>query len=140
MKSRIFFSTFAVANLGLIAYGILALFRPEILLAPFLTKVYQLPAEAAQATAYLLGLCRLLGYLNVAPGMLGLLILYLYWRTRQAWFLKLLVAATILVYLGPVTFDNTVGTIGPLEVIELIIFAMVIISGFIMLKHSEMVS
>jgi hypothetical protein len=137
MKSRFFFITYTVANLGLIAYGLMALIQPDILLNTFLTHVYQFPGKTTYAITYLSGLYRLLGYLNIIPGVLGLLILYRYWKTRGGWYLHIVVASTILTYLGPVVFDNTVGMIGFFEVLEHILFGMILISGFMMLIIGE---
>jgi len=133
MKVRFFLLIYTVANLGLILYGIMALIKPEILLEPFSTHVYQFPAEATQVTVYLSALYRLLGYLNILPGMLGLIILKRYWDTREDWYLRSVIGLTILSYLGPVVFDNTVGTIGFFEILEHIIFALIIVIGFAML-------
>lgn len=133
MKSRFFIITYTAANLGLIAYGIMALIRPSILLESFSAHVYQFPAEASSAIKYLSGLYRLLGYLNIIPGVIGLLILHRYWVTRQGWFLRMVIATTLLTYLGPVVFDNTVGTIGLFEILEHILFGMILFSGLLML-------
>ncbi len=135
MKSRIFFLTYSAANAGLIFYGILALIQPEILLNTFIEHVYQIPTEAVTATAYLSGLYRLIGYFNIIPGVLGLLILHRYWLTRNDWYLKIVIAFTILAYLGPIVFDNTLGRIGFFEVLEHVLFVTIIISGFMMLKY-----
>lgn len=137
MKTRIFYTTFAAANLGLILYGILALVQPKILLDTFLTNVYQFPLEATEAIAYLAALYRLLGYLNIIPGLLGLLLLYRFWSTRQSWYLRVIIASTALTYIGPIIFDNTIGTIGFFELLEHIIFAVIIFVGLIMLKNPE---
>lgn len=137
MKTRIFYTTFAAANLGLILYGILALVQPKILLDTFLTNVYQFPLEATEAIAYLAALYRLLGYLNIIPGLLGLLLLYRFWSTRQSWYLRVIIASTVLTYIGPIIFDNTIGTIGFFELLEHIIFAVIIFVGLIMLKNPE---
>ncbi|MGW8143948.1 MAG: hypothetical protein ACWGN2_06100 [Anaerolineales bacterium] len=133
MKSRFFFSTYTAANLSLIAYGIMALIQPGVLLQPFSENVYQFPVEAANAITYLSGLYRLIGYFNILPGLLGLIILYRYWVTRGGWYLQLVIGTTCLAYLGPVVFDNTVGTIGFFEILEHVVFGMVLISGLIMI-------
>lgn len=140
MKSRIFFITYLAASAGLILYGVIALIQPDVLLKPFLAYVYQFPSVATGAVTYLSGLYRLLGYLNVIPGMLGLLLLYRYWVTRQEWYLKIVIASTILTYLGPVVFDNTVGTIGFFEILEHIIFMMTLISGYMMVRQEGSMS
>ena len=134
MKARIFLITFAGANLGLISYGFMALIKPEILLEPFSLHVYQFPEGAANATIYLSSLYRLLGYFNIIPGMFGLIILKRYWDTQGDWYLRSVIGLTFFSYLGPIVFDNTVGTIGFFEIIEHIIFVLIIIVGFISLK------
>ena len=137
MKSHIFFITYLAANVGLILYGVIALIQPGILLEPFLVDVYQFPAEATNAITYLSGLYRLLGYFNIIPGVLGLLILYRYWITQHSWYLRIVITSTILTYLGPVIFDNTVGSIGFFEILEHILFVMILISGINMLKNRD---
>jgi len=137
MKSRIFFFTYTAANVGLVLYGIIALIKPDTLLELFFAHVYQFPAESTHAISYLSGLYRLLGYLNIIPGALGLLILHRYWVTRQQWYLKIVIAATTLTYLGPVVFDNTVGTIGFFEILEHVIFVMMLISGIFVVKYGD---
>lgn len=129
MKSRSFFITFIAANVGLVLYGILALVKPDILLETFLTHVYQFPAQARSATTYISALYRLLGYLNIIPGLLGLLFLYRYRMNRHEWDLRLVVASTSLSYIGPVVFDNTVGTIGLFEMLEHFLLLLVVIVG-----------
>lgn len=137
MKSRLFFITYTAANVGLIIYGIMALVQPDILLEPFFVHVYQFPPEATFAVAYLAGLYRLLGYFNIIPGLLGLLILYRYWLIRKVWHLKMVIVFTILSYLGPVIFDNTIGSIGFFEILEHILLAIILITGFIILINGN---
>lgn len=135
MRSRFFFITYVTANAGLVVYGLMALVKPEILLEPFLVHVYQFPPEGIDAVLYLSGLYRLLGYFNIIPGALGLLILYRYWLTRGEWYLRIVIASTFLAYLGPVVFDNTLGMIEFFEILEHVIFVMILITGLIMLAR-----
>lgn len=137
MRSRFFFITYAMANVGLVVYGLMALVKPEILLEPFLANVYQFPPEGINAVLYISGLYRLLGYFNIIPGALGLLILHRYWLTRGGWYLRIVIASTFLAYLGPVVFDNTIGTIGFFEILEHVIFVMILIAGLTMLVRGE---
>jgi hypothetical protein len=140
MKSRIFFITYIAANMSLILYGVIALIQPDVLLKPFLAHVFRFPPEATNATTYLSGLYRLLGYFNILPGVFGLLMLYRYGVARQEWYLKIVLASTILAYLGPVVFDNTIGTIGFFEILEHVLFVLILISGFMMLRHGDSMS
>lgn len=136
MNKPIFFTTYLIASLGLVAYGILALFVPSVLSVSFSLHVYQFPSDASAAVTYLEALFRLLGYLNF---MVGLLCLYLLYRYRATQNLGFVVFALPLAYLGPIIFDNTVGSIGFFEVVEHILFGSMVIVGFIMLKYQEAV-
>lgn len=130
MKTRdLFFITFTTANLALVLYGLLALLMPGILLGPFLLNVYQFPTEANNATTYLEALFRLLGFFNIIPGMLGLLLLYRLRDSWQTWILRIIVASTALAYIGPIVFDNTVGSIGFFEIVEHIFFGVSILGS-----------
>ena len=129
MRERFFFVVYMTANLGLVLYGVLALMIPGILLEPFSSHVYQSSEEATRATAYLEALFRLLGFLNIIPGMLGLLLLRQLRMSWQAWILRSVIVSTTSAYLGPIIFDNTVGSIGPFEIVEHVLFAWVVILG-----------
>lgn len=134
MKSHTFIIAYTAANVGLITYGVMALIQPDVLLHSFSAHVYQFPPEATNASAHLSGLYRLLGYFNIIPGVLGLLLLYRFWVTRERWYLKILIATTTFAYLGPVVFDNTLGTIGFFEILEHVLFVMILIAGLLMLS------
>ena len=137
MRFRIFFITYAAANLGIIAYGILALLNPGILLDSFSRRVYQFPSDATVAVDYLSALFRLIGFFNLIPGILGLILLRRYRISRQTWILQAVIASSLLAYLGPIVFDNTVGSIGIFEIIEHVLFIALILSGIIMLRDQE---
>jgi hypothetical protein len=137
VKNRLFQITYAVANVSLIAYGLMAAITPAILLEPFSVHVYKFPTSAIEAVRYLSALFRLQGYFNLLLGALGLLLLWR-WRVRsEPWVLRTLIGITILSYLGPVVFDNTVGTIGLFEVIEHVVFLAALVLGFVMIAGSE---
>ena len=129
MIYKLFFLTYGIANLCLIFYGVLVLLGPSILLEPFLTHVYRFPDEATKATTYLEALYRLLGYFNLIPGLFGLILLLRARISHETWISRIVVISTSSAYLGPIVFDNTVGRIGPFEIIEHILFASLIILG-----------
>lgn len=133
MKLRFFLITYGIANAGLVIYGLLALALPGMLLDPFLRQVYRFPDEATTAVAYMAALFRLLGFLNAILGLLGLILLQRYRRSHQMWLVQIVIGVSLLSYLGPVVFDNTVGSIGVFELIEHILFGAMIVSGMIML-------
>jgi len=137
MRSRIFFITYVAANLSLVAYAVLTLINPAILVDSFLQRVYALPPEATTAVDYLAALFRLLGFFNLILGSLGLLLLRQYGLGRQRWIVHVVIASSLLAYLGPIVFDNTVGHIGVFEIIELALFIAMILSGILMLAGRE---
>jgi hypothetical protein len=132
MKARFFFLVYVAADLGLVLYGVLALMMPGILLEPFLLHVYQFPGDAPRATAYLEALFRLLGFFNLIPGMIGLLLLRRMRISWETWILRSVIVSTTLAYLGPIVFDNSVGSIGFFEIVEHILFGLVVVLGIIM--------
>ena len=132
-----FFITFVVANLGLVLYGALALIMPGILLQPFSEYVYQFPSDATKAAAYLAALFRLIGFFNTILGTLGLLFLRHLALSREIWIRRLVIASTVLAYLGPIVFDNTVGHIGFFEIVEHVIFGSIILLGIVNWRNRD---
>jgi hypothetical protein len=137
MRSRLFFITYVAANMSLVLYGALALMMPSILLEPFSLHVYRFPDDAIGAAAYLEALFRLLGFFNLILGALGLLLLRRFRVTRQAWILQIIIVFTALAFIGPIVFDNTVGNIGFFEIVEHILFVLVVILGIIILRDRD---
>ena len=135
MRLRLFFWIYAAANVGLLAYGVLALLNPNVLLESFETRMYQFPDSAVAAVRYLSGLFRLVGFFNMLLGMLGLILLWQYRSSRQGRALHIAIAVSLLSYLGPIVFDDTIGGIGVFEVIEHLLFAGMLISGFLVLTR-----
>lgn len=137
MRARFFFITYAAGNLGLIAYGVMALLMPSVLLDSFTLHVYRFPNEATTAIDYLGALFRLLGFLNLILGLLGILLLLRYRIGRQTWVLRSVVVFSLLSYIGPIVFDNTVGTIGFFEIVEHVLFVLMILSGALVLWNRD---
>ena len=123
--------TYLAANIGLVLYGALTLTRPGILLEPFLLNIYRFPQEATRATGYLAALFRLLGYFNILPGMIGLLLLGRMRISGEKWIIRIVIITTACAYLGPIVFDNTVGRIGFFEIIEHVLFGLVLLLGIL---------
>ena len=136
-KTRAFLVVYGVADAGLVLYGMFALIRPNLLMEPFSASVYQFPAEATVAIGYILGLFRLLGFLNLILGSAGLFFLWRYQITRETWLSYGVAGLSILSYLGPIIFDNTVGQIGFFEIIEHVIFAALIISDILLFTEKR---
>jgi hypothetical protein len=135
--TRVFSITYIAANLGLVLYGILALVMPGILLDQFSLHVYQFPSDATGAATYLAALFRLIGYFNILPGLFGLLLLRQLMLSREMWIRRIVIVSTALAYLGPIVFDNTVGSIGFFEIVEHLLFALVVTLGVISWRNSD---
>jgi len=127
----VFTLTYLAANIGLILYGVLALVMPGKLLKPYLLDIYQFPPEATRAISYQTALFRLLGYFNILPGAIGLLLLRRVRTSRESGIIRIVVLSTALAYLGPIVFDNTVGRIGFFEIIEHVLFGLVLLLGIL---------
>jgi hypothetical protein len=128
-----FVIVYAIANAGLILYGLLALARPNLLLESFSVHVYRFPPDATFAVRYLSALFRLLGLFNLILGVLGLFLLWRYRINHQPWLVYTVIALTVFSYLGPIILDNTVGNIGFFEIIEHIIFIIMFLSAISLL-------
>ncbi len=141
MISRITFRLFLLAavtaNVSLILYGALVLVVPGILLEPFIQYVYTFPTDAAQAVAYMAALFRLLGFFNIFPGAIGLVLLCRLVLFREMWARRVVTVTTGLAYVGPIVFDNTVGTIGFFEIVEHILFVAVIVLGLLTWRYQD---
>jgi len=133
-KDRLFFIVFGAANLGLVLYGLLALFQPGILYETFAQQVYRFPPGAEAAVGYLLALYRLLGFFNLLVGLTGLALLWRFSIQPQPWLVRLVIGLSLLAYIAPLVFDNTAGEIGFFEVIEHILFAAMFIVALARLK------
>jgi hypothetical protein len=136
-KLRFFLITFGTANAGLILYGLIALLSPNILVETFSSSVYQIPATATAALSYLSALFRLLGFLNLILGITGLILLWRFRVNREQWLKVSVMIISLLSYLGPIIFDNTVGSIGIFEIIEHILFAGMILSAFTLITIKQ---
>ncbi len=84
-KDQTFCVVFGIANLGLFLYGLLALFRPDILYETFARHVYQFPSGAGFAVSYTLALYRLLDFFNLLVGLAGLFLLWRFSIEPQPW-------------------------------------------------------
>lgn len=110
----------AIADVGLIVYGVLLAATPELLFAPIASVVGTDPA-------YLLGIARLVAFFNALVGAAGLVLLHAYRSRGDEHSLRTAYGMTVIGYLGPVVFDTAVGTIGAPEVAELVILVALLV-------------
>jgi F420H(2)-dependent quinone reductase len=74
------------------------------------------------------------------PGVrekLGLQLLRRLHLSWQSWTLRIVIVFTTLAYLGPLVFDNTVGRIGFFEIVEHLLFALLLVLGIFMWRDPE---
>lgn len=133
-RDRLFFIVFGISDLGLVLYGLLALFQPSVLYETFSQHVYQFPPGAEVAVGYLLALYRLLGFFNLLAGLTGLFLLWRFSVEPQPWLAWFVIGLSLLAYIAPLVFDNTVGEIGVFEIIEHLLFAAMFVVGLTKLK------
>ncbi len=134
MKKRVFLTVYSITNTGLMPYGLLLLWMPAVLLTSLSLAITRFP-DSDFWIDRLLPLFRLLGYLNLLLGAVGLFLILCYQVSGQPGLGYAVVAFSILAYLGPIVYDNTAGTLGPFEILELIIFTAMILSGLTIIKE-----
>lgn len=132
MVGRFAWAAIAVADLGVLLYGFLALAMPEAL-APgyeaFTDRIWpDLVASDPRTAEFLVLLFRLLGALNVAAGLAGLLIALIPFRSGARWSWFALLAVNVVAFGAPITYDQLVGAIGVPEVLELVAFAVILVA------------
>jgi hypothetical protein len=103
----------------------------------FSSYFFRFPENATNAIQYLRAIFRLLGYFNLLLGSIGIILLWRYRVNQQVWVLCMLITTSLLAYLGPIIFDNTVGNIGPIEIIEHLLFIGMILSGISMIANRK---
>ncbi len=131
MAGRFAWAAIAIADLGVLLYGMLALAMPESL-APgyeaFTGRSWPgLVASDPRAAEFLVLLFRLLGALNVAAGLAGLLIAVVPFRSGARWSWFALLAVNAVAFGAPITYDQVVGAIAVPEVLELLAFAVILL-------------
>lgn len=125
-KQRIVTLVFALANLGLMVYGWIALLVPSTLMDSYTANVYAFPAEATAAIQYQNELFRLIGFFNLLLGLAGTIVLWRWTVNQGTWKLRSMCTLTGLAYLGQVLFDQLAGKVSVYEVIEYIILAAIV--------------
>jgi hypothetical protein len=135
MAGRFAWAAIAIADLGILLYGFLALAMPESLTPGYEAFTgHSWPALVAsdpRTAEFLVLLFRLLGALNVAAGLAGLLIAAVPFRSGARWSWFALLALNAVAFGVPITYDQVVGAIGVPEVLERVALAVVLMAlGF----------
>jgi hypothetical protein len=121
-----------VTTLGLAAYGVMAVFMPEVLAAGFNTFTGQdwslFQTGNSVVAAYIILLWRLIGIFNLMAGVVLTLIVWRWLQVGNKWSWIALLSGTVLAYLGPIITDLTVRSIEIFEMIEFVIFGLFLIT------------
>jgi hypothetical protein len=122
-----------VADAGLLAWGAMTVLGPGCPGA-CMTAGYEsfskqswsdLVATSAAASEFLLLLFRVFGAYNVAFGILGIAVAATAFRRGEAWAWWALLVSNTIASSSAMTYDRTVGFIGPFEMLEYVCLAAV---------------
>lgn len=131
-RLRVAAATIAVADLAILAWGVLALLSPHQMAPGYDAYTGQTWAELKQqspATAgYILVLTRLVGALNIATAIPLLVITLTAFRARRRWAWWTLLVGNTIAFAAPITYDVTTGAIGIFEVLEWLLLAAVYVA------------
>ncbi len=132
MVRRLVWASIALADFGVLLYGILALAMPESLTPGYEAFTGRswagLVASDPRMAEFLLVLFRLLGALNVAAGLAGLLITVIPFRSGARWSWFAVLAVNAVAYGAQITYDQVVGAIGVPEVLERVAIVVVLLA------------
>lgn len=117
------------ADVGVLAYGIMAVLRPEVLVPAFEAYTGRpwaaLVASDPGTAAYLMLAGRVLGGLNVAFASVAIPVAAVPFRRGEPWAWYALLAGNTVGYGSPVAHDLIAGAVGPFEVAEIALIALV---------------
>lgn len=118
----------AVIDFSVVAWGVLAVADPEVLTSGFETytgEQWGRFAGRAAAAEFLLIAFRLMGALNVAVGLILLIVATTGFRMGHRWAWWTLLIGNTLAIGAPIVYDRTVGFIRVFEVLEYVALAVV---------------
>jgi hypothetical protein len=142
-----------VSDAGLLAWGAMAALAPEHLLGPRSTPIlaagYEgftghswqaLLAGSPGAAAFMMVLFRVYGAYIVAFGLVALAMTATAFRQGQGWAWWALLAGNTIAYVSAMSYDWTVGAIGPFELTEyvglaLVYWALAVTAPFVMVRR-----
>jgi hypothetical protein len=127
-----------IADAGLLAWGMMAALVPDYLLGPgsrpILTAGYEgftgrswqeLMASTPTAAAFMEVLFRVYGAYVVAFGLLSIVVAATAFRRGDAWAWWALLVGNTIAFISAMTYDWTVGAIGPFEMSEYLGLAVI---------------
>jgi len=121
-----------IGDLGVLLYGLVLAFMPDLLSEGFQTftgQSWSLLLSASPKTAeYILLIGRLLGALNVAFAVVAISIVLTSFRKGETWSWYALLMGNTIGYVSPIVFDWTVGSIGVFEQLEMVFIILIYIA------------
>ncbi len=128
---RVAWILIVLADVGLLAWGAMAAIAPEHLLgpgsAPILHAEYEgftgqswseITSASPRIVGFLTLLFRMYGTFNVAFAVMAIAIAVTAYRVGDRWAWWALLAGNTLAFVSAMTYDRTVGAIGPFELTE----------------------
>ena len=120
------------ADLSIMAWGLLAVFSPQVLVAGFVRYTGQswveLMQEAPEIGNFLLLAFRLVGALNVAAALPLITIALTAFRAQQRWAWWTLLVGNTIALGAPMAYDQFTGAIGVFEIGEWVVLGLVYVA------------
>jgi len=121
-----------IADFGVLFYGLLVVFGPDVLSEGFRVSTGQswlaLLSVSPTTAEYILLLWRLVGALNIAFAIVAIAVVLMSFRRGEAWSWYALLIGNTIGYGSPIAFDLTVGAIGIFEELEIIFMLLIYIA------------
>lgn len=128
-----------LTTLGLAAYGMMAIFNPEVLAGGFnrFTKQdwNQFQTGGHLVAAYIALLWRLIGAFNLAAGLTLTFVIWKWLQPGHKWAWMTLLLGNLIAYLSPMALDITVRSIEFFEVIEFLLFGFFVTTMVLVRKE-----
>lgn len=129
-------------TLGLVVYGIMGIFNPEVLAGGFnsFTKQdwQQFQIESSIVAGYVTLLWRLIGGFNLAAGLTLTLVVWKWLQPGCRWAWMALLLGNLIAYISSISLDITTRSIEFFEVIEFLLFGIFLLTMLLVRKKYYM--
>ncbi len=128
-----------LTTLGLAAYGIMAIYNPEVLAGGFNRFTNQdwsqFQIDSHNVAAYVTLLWRLIGGFNLAVGLTLAFIVWKWLQPGHRWAWTALLLGNLVAYLSSMSLDLTVRSIEFFEWIEFLLFGFFVVTMLLVRKE-----
>ncbi len=128
-----------LTTLGLVAYGIMAIFNPEVLVGGFnrftQQNWQQFQIESQNVADYLTLLWRLIGGFNLAAGLTLTFVVWKWLQPGSRWAWMTLLLGNLMAYTSPMSLDITFRSVELFEAIEFALFGVFLLTMLLVRKE-----